>query len=645
MIETDMIIIESNGESIKLGDFYSLSHYIPPNDLDLGGSNDVNFLQGGLDNDGHIDVYFYRKLKTSDPFDKKLFPNDLLEICWAYKDPSSHIDRHSDSDIGSAEIVFADHESFLHFKRFGIDSFTKSHARHMAVSWGVSIVIAVIAARYFKWTSWWIYVHVVFGSQVIISTIVSSASQFQYDRIFHVTMHDLQFFSSRLGFFIVALCAAQGIFGFLLIFVRNFTQNFQIIAFVTRAHKVVGWALVALGLASIELGKAFVGSEIAVYYLMVAVLAGFEVFSTLQMYFPWFRFYVRKVRNMSHQEAFDMINQGRLLMFADDLVIDIKHFQYSHPGGKFMISEAVGEDTGKYLTGCSSYGGPFQPYEHSEAAFNLLKYLSIGKVPYPKGYLQGKSESLSQSNMEFLIFKQEKLSANIWLLTLKSPDFFLAEHPLPEWLGKHFKITHQNSTFHKTRRYYSSLFVNLENWAKELEIEYPGTSDCPGAVQIIYKAYEGGAMTQYLQNLPIAWPVQLQGPLGPGLMIDQLKGNYLAFAGGTGLVPFLDLLHLVWINRESLNGFYFILYLFFRNHDESFCVDFLKKVYEKVPQFFLLKLVLTGTRKSFVLENEVEVMSRDDFQKIWLCGPSGMNRRIYSCLDLNGYDKRKIILM
>ena len=645
MIDADMMIVTALDNLVQVEDHYSTAHYIPPKDSILGGTQDLHFIEGGLDSKGHIDVFFYRKLVTGDEFDEEISPNGLLEISWAHKNFANGIERHSDDDTGAAEIVFADREEFLHFKRFGIDQFTKAHATHMSVSWGISMTVAVIAARYFKWTSWWIYVHMVLASQVVISTIVSSATQFHYDQIFSSTMHDLQLFSSRLGFFIVSLCAGQGLFGFLLLYVRWSGQNYQTVSFITRAHKVVGWVLVFLGYSSIHLGDTFIGPEIGFYYFMMLILVSFELFSNLQMYYPRFRFYVRKISIMSHEEAFDLIKKGRLLMFADELIIDIQHFQYTHPGGKFMISEAVGEDTGKYLTGCSSYGGPFQPYSHSEAAFNMLKYLAIGRVPYPKGYLQSKAVNLNQDSMEFLIFKQEMIAKNIWILTLKSEDFYMADLPMPEWLGKHFKIVHKTSRFRKVRRYYSSLFTDLAVWGRELGIEFPGEKECPGAVQIIYKAYEGGEMTQYLQGLPKGSPIEVQGPLGPGLMLSTLKGNYLAFAGGTGLIPFLDLLHLVWQSRSTLTDFSFTLYVFFRNDQEGFCIDLLKKVQEHLSSFFFLRLIMTQTRKSFILEKEIELMTQDNFNKIWLCGPSALNRRIYSSLDQNGFDKNKIILM
>ena len=642
MFDTDMIIASTSDKSLVLEDYYSRTHYYPPKDTQLGGENDLIYLEGGFDDAFQIDISFYRKLNTNDKFDQEITPNAKIDICWAYKDYSDGIERHSDDDIGSASFVFATTESQRHFKRYGIDEVTKAHATLMSVSWGVSIVIA---ARYFKWTSWWIYVHTILGLQVIISTIVSSSAQFKYDRIFHITMHDFQLFSSRFGFFILAICAGQGLFGVLLVYTRAYTQNFQAIAFLTRAHKFIGWVLVLSGFLSIEFGKAYIGRDLYVYYFMMASLVLFELFSVVLSFFPKLRFHIRKLKKMTHKEAFDEIFKGRPLMFADNLIVDIKHFQYSHPGGKFMISEAIGEDTGKYLTGCSSYGGQFQPYEHSEYAFTMLKYLAIGEVPYPIGYFSMKSGFHSQDKMEFLIFSQQRLSDTIWLLSLKSEIFHLAEIPETQWLGKHFKVTYSNSSPTSTRRYYSSLFVDLGDWAEELGLTMPGKKECPGSLKLIYKAYTGGKMTQYLFSLPSGSALTIQGPLGPGLMLDSLKGNYLAFAGGTGLVPFLDLLYLIWLKKESIEDFSFTLYLFFRNYEESFCLDLVKKIQEIIPEFFCLRLIITSNRKSFIIENEIGALASQKYDKVWLCGPSGLNRRVYDGLVAHGVDKYSIILM
>ena len=57
--------------------------------------------------------------------------------------------------------------------------------------------------------------------------------------------------------------------------------------------------------------------------------------------------------------------------------------------------------------------------------------------------------------------------------------------------------------------------------------------------------YTGGKMTGFLNSLKNGEILNIEGPLGPGLLLESLKGNFIAFAGGTGLVPFLDLIYCV----------------------------------------------------------------------------------------------------
>ena len=52
-------------------------------------------------------------------------------------------------------------------------------------------------------------------------------------------------------------------------------------------------------------------------------------------------------------------------------------------------------------------------------------------------------------------------------------------------------------------------------------------------------------MTGFLNSLKNGEILNIEGPLGPGLLLEILKGNFIAFAGGTGLVPFLDLIYCV----------------------------------------------------------------------------------------------------
>ena len=143
---------------------------------------------------------------------------------------------------------------------------------------------------------------------------------------------------------------------------------------------------------------------------------------------------------MSHAEAMKLIKGGRKLVFYDDLVLDVAKYRWSHPGGKIMFDKTIGEDMGKYLHGCSSIGGKFNPWNHSAQAFKIARQLAIAKLPNKcyispisgtiVGETNGRMDSepasteatenflLSDGNWEFV--EKKLIAHNTYDFTLKS---------------------------------------------------------------------------------------------------------------------------------------------------------------------------------------------------------------------------------
>ena len=52
------------------------------------------------------------------------------------------------------------------------------------------------------------------------------------------------------------------------------------------------------------------------------------------------------------EEEFEAeVQSGRKLVIADDLVVDIGTYAYSHPGGAFLIEYNIGRDVSKFIFG------------------------------------------------------------------------------------------------------------------------------------------------------------------------------------------------------------------------------------------------------------------------------------------------------
>jgi cytochrome b involved in lipid metabolism len=54
---------------------------------------------------------------------------------------------------------------------------------------------------------------------------------------------------------------------------------------------------------------------------------------------------------MKRKDFFQQIKFGAQYVILDDLVIDVKDFQFQHPGGKFVIQQNIGRDISKFFYG------------------------------------------------------------------------------------------------------------------------------------------------------------------------------------------------------------------------------------------------------------------------------------------------------
>lgn len=167
-----------------------------------------------------------------------------------------------------------------------------------------------------------------------------------------------------------------------------------------------------------------------------------------------------------------------------------------------------------------------------------------------------------------------------------------------------------------------------------------------GSLQIIYKKYPFGIMTNYLNNQSNEAQINLKGPLGPGLCLKEIRGHYVAYAGGTGLVPFLDLIYYFWENRNDIpDDTSFTLYAAFKTQKEAFAMDLIKATAQILGEKFLL---ITSIKKKKSRKRMIRIIKRHaaiNPELVWICGPTGFNFFIKNQLISAGLDSDKIILM
>jgi hypothetical protein len=84
MKDCDMVAALTDSNDVRIEDYWSYNHDTPPTDVAEGGTKDLTLLEGGIDENGYIDVTFKRKLDTKDEYDQAIEADIKADICWAY---------------------------------------------------------------------------------------------------------------------------------------------------------------------------------------------------------------------------------------------------------------------------------------------------------------------------------------------------------------------------------------------------------------------------------------------------------------------------------------------------------------------------------------------------------------------------------
>ena len=134
---------------------------------------------------------------------------------------------------------------------------------------------------------------------------------------------------------------------------------------------------------------------------------------------------------------------------------------------------------------------------------------------------------------------------------------------------------------------------------------------------------------------------EVQGPMGKGLDLQE-SGTHLFFAGGTGILTFIDLVgHLVKLNLNLLpeherffkSDFKMVLFLSFNNREEAIALELLEAFAEmcalnKLDNF---QLHLRITQEEVVKQRwnydfiERQLLLHKDSKRVYCCGPPIMS--------------------
>ena len=215
-------------------------------------------------------------------------------------------------------------------------------------------------------------------------------------------------------------------------------------------------------------------------------------------------------------------------------------------------------------------------------------------------------------------------------------------------MGKHFLVSCKVKG-KIISRYYSLVLVNLSTWAESVNnsgfaAKNYNISKTSGKLRMYVKDYEGGRLSPYVCGMNMGNALNFKGPLGPGLCIQSVfEEDYLILAGGTGILPFLDIVYSIW--QETTTKIRLFMYVSFCNEQESFAVDLLQATAEKYSNKF--KLWVRFSDKTLPIDEDMinNWVSVQGLFKTWICGPSGFNNHYSQLLIKMGLNKNKILLL
>ncbi len=203
---------------------------------------------------------------------------------------------------------------------------------------------------------------------------------------------------------------------------------------------------------------------------------------------------------------------------------------------------------------------------------------------------------------------------------------------------------------------YVSLKVNDKGERRSYSIA--STPDMKHAIELVVDVSPNGLGTNFLKKLPLGKRVEILGPLGRFVVLedvsekdqDQLKGERkFLFAGtGSGVVPLRSMILDLLGNRKETRPIR--LHWGLRYEEDVFWLDNFQRLMEEFPNF-VLDLVLSKPNDGWQLcwGHIQDCLKRDVFPhedmsewEAYVCGNQKMVEDIRELLEKKGVDKERI---
>lgn len=678
MSDTEMIILENINGIAKVTDYYSYSEVIPTQVT----SGTLTLISSTIDKSG-ISATFSRALKTGKSTDTDISINFVTVLGFAYLTKSKGFTKHNTEGHGT--LTFGQTNATSSFISGGgsSDDFFQDHGVYMTIMWVGLAQLSIFVMRYFKWWSFSSLVHALLGTVVLIISLWSAFEAYKKNKtsLAGLGADKTLRYHSRLAFTICATCMAQFLLGIITKYYLMFKSKLRIVMLVRRLHQIIGWFMPMMALINIKYGWVLQSKQSTLddivypcYGVLVFIIAILEIRHRWgnRINYALMKWRTHKLdgfmgeltRSVSqgmdsllimtegkrHIEILNEISlHNRKWMFYDEHILDVSGFRWNHPGGNLLFDMVYGQDAGKFINGCSSVNDDVEAYTHSYTARNLINFLKIGKLAYPTGVLINRIPTERMSSMDWTLTNNTKISTTVHCLEFSSDAWDIAEEaPGYEWMGKHFLVSSKVKE-KRISRYYSLTLVNLAVWADQVRkvggsVRNYNMDRTQGRLRLYVKCYEKGKLSPVICDLKVGDELHFKGPLGPGLcMVSIIEEDYIAFAAGTGILPFLDLVYSIWQGRATKIKLH--LYITFRTNRESFALDLIEATAAKFPKNLKVYIRVEGNLPQMNQEILNKWVVVPTVHKVWICGPSGFNKKFRDLMLSQHFSAGKIILL
>jgi NAD(P)H-flavin reductase len=399
---------------------------------------------------------------------------------------------------------------------------------------------------------------------------------------------------------------------------------------------------------------------------------------------------LKDIRSLMTTDELKQKYSGRIILIFKNGVYNLTN--YSHPGGDWRFREANWSEVSRYLFGISGIESDgSEAWKHSRDAFKVLSSRLIGNL-YEKGsdnpdnwaLKATKNGEVVFSNVDWTLSQKKVISQTTSLFKWRNQDFKVETgSPGYRWMGKHYMLSKQSKTS-KIRIYthcvsladeihaydakaVEQFFRRLRGDSDLVLPELPRFLDYLPTVIKRYESTDGISKT--VHDMETGDTMKVEGPFGRGFILDEdLEGDVIIVAGGTGILPFVDFLNFLLkkamarvLSDKQLNndfilpkqnylkpfsGARFHLFCAFRTDDDfvfSDVVDNLVKIndefglkmfrcvarIDKSEKSYAFQLHKGYFDKQFFLSNMKDV---NNIQNVLVCGPEKMHSQIFDTL-------------